>query len=109
MLARSLILVIGFLALPGQSLATRRPTRVPVDTIADCASWVVAQPSDDCELLANRSQAPLEQLLSYVGFAPSAPSRNGKTKLQCLEPRLATNLQDHPGFFLLLPEERRTR
>lgn len=66
MLAHILALAAGFLALPGQSFLTRPPTTAPVDTIGDCASWAVAQPSDDCELLAKRNQVPLPQLLSYV-------------------------------------------
>lgn len=66
MLAHTLILIAGFLALPGKGFITRPPTTSPVDTIGDCVSWVVAQPSDDCELLAKRNQVPLPQLLSYV-------------------------------------------
>jgi hypothetical protein len=67
MLARTLTVIAGFLALPGDAFITRPPTTAPVDTFGDCASWVIAQPSDDCELLAKRNQVPLPQLLSYVG------------------------------------------
>src|ERR1700753_3169715 len=66
MLARTLTLLAGFLALPGEAFLTRPPTTAPVDTVGDCVSWVVAQPSDDCELLAKRNQVPLPQLLNYV-------------------------------------------
>lgn len=66
MLVITLALIAGFQALLGVSFITRPPTEAPVDTIGDCASWVVAQPSDDCGLLAKRNQVPLSQLLSYV-------------------------------------------
>ena len=66
MLVHTLALITGFLALPGVSFTTRPPTEAPVDTIGDCASWVVAQPFDDCEVLARRNKVPLPQLLSYV-------------------------------------------
>ena len=66
MLAVTLGFVAGFLALPGHCLLSDPVFRAPVDTIADCADWIVAQPADNCHLLAERGRVSVGELLSHV-------------------------------------------
>lgn len=113
MLAHTLTraLIAGFLALPGDAFITRPPTTAPVDTIGDCTSWVVAQPSDDCELLAKRNQVPLPQLLSYVRRLSPFDHQiwllwSEQALIRCPESRPATELRGQRGFLLLQREEK---
>ncbi|KAH8902035.1 hypothetical protein BR93DRAFT_932432 [Coniochaeta sp. PMI_546] len=65
MVAVTLGFVVGFLALPGHCLLSDPVFRAPVDTVADCADWIVAQPADNCHLLAERGHVSVGELLSH--------------------------------------------
>ena len=62
------LLAFGLLPSSARAFKMQPPTTHQRDAASDCAAWVVAQPFENCELLAKNNQIPLARLLDYVGL-----------------------------------------